>query len=183
MSAKMDRAKTMGYLDTMKAFGYLAGIRYAFVPFGLPRTYDRWYLQVMRLEAMAHRAGLKWASEEPVMDALREFSHRSFLNYTDMFFASLDCLMAIAGLDETTVWDIGEAKDALQQFFSREDAQTAGAWSEVKAFSGSEERIRYFLKLISTSPEEEEQEDITQKAVLYPFATALADLYLSLRVF
>ena len=177
---KMDWAKALGYLDTMKAFGLLAGLRYAFVPFGLPRVYDRWYLQVMRLEAMAHRAGLKWSSDQPVMDTLRDFSHRRYLSYTDMFFSSLDCLMTIAGLNETTVWDICEAKDALKSFFSGDDAESAGAWSEIRTFSGFEERIRYFLKLIRSSEEEEEQEDITQKAVMYPFATALADFYLNM---
>lgn len=174
---KLIRAKTIGYLDTMKTYGVLSGIRYAFTPYQLPAEYDRWYLQVMRLEAMAYRTGGKWTSREPVMETLRLFSHRQSLDYREMFCSSLDVLMTIAGLDDTTVWEYDRARQELTAFFSREDAADADSWADVKAFEGKGEMIRYFMHLIR-SPQD--QEDIVSKAAMYPFATALADFYLSM---
>lgn len=177
---KMIRAKTLGYLDTMKTFQILSGIRYAFRPFPLPEEYDRWYLQVMRLEAMAYRLGGKWTSQEPVMETLRHFTHRVRLDYKEMFFATLDVLMTIAGMDDTVVWEFDKAREQLTAFFSREDADTAGVWSDVKALAGREETIRYLLSLVRKTEEEDGQDDITARAVMYPFVTALADFYLSM---
>ena len=164
----------------MKTFQVLSGIRYAFRPFPLPEEYDRWYLQVMRLEAMAYRLGGKWTSQEPVMETLRLFSHRARLDYKEMFFAALDVLMTIAGMDDTIVWEFDKAREQLTTFFSREDADTTGAWSDVKALAGREETIRYLLSLVRKTEEEDGQDDITARAVTYPFVTALADFYLSM---
>ena len=44
----------------------------------------------------------------------------------------------------------------------------------------SGEAIRYFMNLIRSANENEEQDDITLKAVMYPFITAMADFYLSM---
>ena len=177
---KLIRAKTIGYLDTMKTFGILSGIRYAFAPYQIPAEYDRWYLQVMRLEAMAYRSGGKWTSQEPVMETLRQFSHRRALDYKEMFCSSLDVLMSIAGLDETVVWEFDKARQELTAFFSSDDAADTGAWSDVRALAGRGEAIRYFMNLIRSANENEEQDDITLKAVMYPFVTAMADFYLSM---
>ena len=177
---KLIRAKTIGYLDTMKTFGILSGIRYAFTPYQIPAEYDRWYLQVMRLEAMAYRSGGKWTSQEPVMETLRQFSHRRALDYKEMFYSSLDVLMTIAGLDETVVWEFDKARQELTAFFSSDDAADTGAWSDVRALAGRGEAIRYFMNLIRSANENEEQDDITLKAVMYPFITAMADFYLSM---
>ena len=68
----------------------------------------------------------------------------------------------------------------LTAFFSREDADTTGAWSDVKALAGREETIRYLLSLVRKTEEEDGQDDITARAVMYPFVTALADFYLSM---
>ena len=177
---KLIRAKTIGYLDTMKTFGILSGIRYAFAPYQIPAEYDRWYLQVMRLEAMAYRSGGKWTSQEPVMETLRQFSHRRALDYKEMFCSSLDVLMTIAGLDETVVWEFDKARQELTAFFSSDEAADTGAWSDVRALAGRGEAIRYFMSLIRSVNENEEQDDITLKAVMYPFVTAMADFYLSM---
>lgn len=177
---KLIRAKTLGYLDTMKTFGVLPGIRYTFAAHPLPAEFDRWYLQVMRLEAMAYRSGGKWTSPEPVMETLRQFSNRASLDYTEMFYASLDVLMTIAGLDDTIVWEFDKAREELTGFFSREDAESAGCWSDVKALAGHGEAIRYLLSLIRSGGEKDIPGDITVKAVMYPFVTALADYYLSM---
>jgi hypothetical protein len=97
-----------------------------------------------------------------------------------MFYASLDVLMTIAGLDDTIVWEFDKAREELTGFFSREDAESAGCWSDVKALAGHGEAIRYLLSLIRSGGEEDIPGDITVKAVMYPFVTALADYYLSM---
>ncbi len=113
------------------------------------------------------------------METLSKFAGRSHLNYIEMFIASLDCLMTIAGLDETAVWSFDQAREELSAFFSKDDAAQTGHWSDIKALAGKEEPVRYFMKLIKM-PENEDREDITMKAVIYPFITALADFYLSI---
>ena len=175
---RLEWARMLGYLDTLKIFGRLAGVRYAFVPFGLPEAYDRWYLQVMRLEAIARRTGGKRASEESVMDPLRQFSGRASLDYAQMFFAAADCLMTIANLDETRTWRFEEAAGKIRAFFMQDDALTAGAWAAVYGAGDIEEQVRYTLSLMHVGEDPEEQVDITNNAVRFPFQTALADFYL-----
>ena len=175
---KMLRAKTLGYLDTMKAFGILAGIRYSFTPFGLPKGFDPWYLRVMMLEARAGRQAGRWTSDEAVMEALRLGSGRAQLGYVDMFCAALDCLMTAAGLDDTHVWDFRDAREKLREFLAGSDPEAAGNWGGVRAFSGREEAVRYFLKQVKGA-----EDGSTAGAagayleVRFPFAAALADFW------
>lgn len=166
---KMQKAKRKGYLDTMKAFGVYAGIRYSFIPFGLPDGYADWYRHVMLLEAEARMAGRRWSSETPVMDALLENSGMTALDYTDMFFAAMDVLMTIAGLDDEKVWTWEEAAEELRFYFTGAQVETTGAFDQVKPLLGRTERIASFLMLLKGGAQDEAQK--TQ----FPFVTAMAD--------
>ncbi len=166
---KMQRAKRKGYLDTMKAFGVYAGIRYSFTPFGLPEEYAGWYRRVMLLEAQARMAGGRWSSETPVMDALVENSGGMPLDYTDMFFAALDVLMTIAGLDDEKVWTWQEAAKELRFYYAGAQVETTGAFDQVKPLLGRGERVASFIRLLKTGAQEDGQN------IQYPFVTAMAD--------
>ncbi len=166
---KMQTAKRKGYLDAMKAYGIYAGIRYSFKPFGLPEGYDAWYRRVMLLEAEARMLGKKWTSETPVMDALTENSGLKTLDYTEMFFAEMDVLMTIAGLDEEKVWGYAEAADALRFYFAGAQVETTGAFDKIKPMIGRTERIASFLHLLKSGSQEEGQN------AQYPFVAAMVD--------
>ncbi len=170
---KMQQAKKKGYLDTMKAYGIYAGLKYAFKPFGLPAGYAGWYRRVMLLEAQSRAEGGRWTSETPVMDALVESSGCRFLDYTQMFFASVDVLMTIAGMEEEKVWGWEEASRELREYFAGASIETTGAFDKVRPLIGKTERVTHFLKELRGGTEEGEEE--TSKVGQYPFMEALAE--------
>lgn len=170
---KMQSAKKKGYLDTMKAYGIYAGIKYAFKPFGLPEGYAGWYRRVMLLEAESRMAGGRWASETPVMDALLESSGYRSLDYTQMFFAVMDVLMTIAGLEEEKIWSYAEASEALRWYFAGATIETTGAFDKVRPLIGKTERVTHFLRYLRGGNEEGQEEN--SRIEQYPFMEALAD--------
>ncbi len=166
---KMQRAKRQGYLDTMKEYGVYAGIRFSFVPFGLPEGYAAWYRRVMLLEAQARMSGGRWSSETPVMDALVEIAGVGMLDYTQMFFAAMDVLMTIARMDDEKVWTYQEAAEALRFYYAGAQIETTGAFDQIKPLIGRTERIASFLRLLKNKGQEDGQNE------RYPFVMAMAD--------
>ena len=96
----------------------------------------------------------------------------------DARLKALDCLMTAAGLDDTHVWDFRDAREKLREFLAGSDPEAAGNWGGVRAFSGREEAVRYFLKQVKGAEDESTAGAAgAYLEVRFPFAAALADFW------
>lgn len=170
---KLNRAKKLGYLDAMKACGIYAGIRYALIPFGIPREFDPWYLRVMLVENRCALETRLFSSDTVVTDCLRAESGKQFLSYVDYFFSALDLLMTIADLDQTRPWKVDEAVCLVKEFFSGPDAELSPGWARTKHFSGKSDNIQAFLGLLHREKEGGEETPLWNPR--YAFEISLAD--------
>lgn len=123
---KLQRAKILGYNDTMKAYDRYVGLRYTFHRFEMPAYFGECIRTLLMLETEiknANRVNDRFFSESLITDRLKEQSRKSALLDQDYFFAMLDSIMELCGLDETVIYEFDEVQRMIVREF--EDASRA----------------------------------------------------------
>jgi len=119
--ATLDRLERMGYLDTMKAYGELDGAKYTFRHTHLPRYYDRYSLELLKLETrikLATSLNERLRSSAVITERLKAEEHRSVLSSKDAFFGLMDHLMDLSGCEVTHIYSYREARDRILASFA-----------------------------------------------------------------
>ncbi|MCH4208486.1 MAG: patatin-like phospholipase family protein [Solobacterium sp.] len=115
------RLKRLGYLDTMKAYGELDGVKYTFKKTRLPKFFAGFERDLLMLETrikLATAINERLRSSDVITERLREEEHRTHLHEKDLFFGLMDHLMDIAGCDVQHVYTYREARDIILASFA-----------------------------------------------------------------
>lgn len=123
---KLQKAKVLGYNDTMKVYGHYIGLRYTFLNFEMPGYVSEYIRALLILETEiknANRVNDRFFSESSITDRLKEQTQKSSLTDSDYFFAMLDAIMELCGFDETLVYEFEEVQRMIVREF--EDASRA----------------------------------------------------------
>lgn len=113
---KMRHARILGYNDTMKVYGRYAGEKYTFEPFQLDHYFDEWYRSLMMLETrikLASGVNERMRAADMITERLKNQLHVSHLMTEQYFFAVVDVLMDMCGLDSEKVWNIRDAQKLI----------------------------------------------------------------------
>lgn len=117
---KMRKARRLGYLDGMKAFGRYEGLRYTFRHFRQPAFMDEWLRRILLLETeikLASNLNEKLYSSQLITDRLLEKTQLPYLDDREYLFAMTDYVMGLSGYDDEAVYDIHDVlKDLEKQF-------------------------------------------------------------------
>jgi Predicted esterase of the alpha-beta hydrolase superfamily len=118
----MQKAKLMGYNDTMKTYGRLEGWKYTFVPFAYPSYFDEYYRGLLRLETkikMATSLNERFRSQQVITDILQERMHLSHLSVRQYYYGILDALLELSGADSSKIYTLEEAKKIILASFAQ----------------------------------------------------------------
>lgn len=172
---KLRKGRTLGYNDTMKAFGVFSGEKYTFRPFELPPAFDRFYRKLMMLEEKIWIASRMLEKETAVTDLLKKCLRRDQLSYEDYFFGFLDVLMSIAEYDTAKVYDYDKVSKTLSERFQALDHAISSNLLRTSDFRSHDGVIseKTFLDFLHADLHGELQSDVLFAAD--PFEKALAD--------
>ena len=120
--AQMQKAKILGYNDTMKTYGRLEGWKYTFVPFEYPSYFDEYYRGLLLLETrikMATSINERFRSQQVVTDILKERMYLSHLTVRQYLYGIIDALMEMIGADSSVIYTSDEAKKMVLAAFAQ----------------------------------------------------------------
>ena len=111
------RLETVGYLDTMKAFGALDGVKYTFRKTPLPLWWPSFYRDFLLLE---DRLGKAWnvRSLRPLTDRLFRQENRFMHTDAQYFFGILDSLMDLINADVEKIHTYQEVRNQILAVFA-----------------------------------------------------------------
>lgn len=185
----MQKEKKLGYNDTMKVYGKYVGERYTFYPFTLPSYLYEYYRDLLLLETKIYYAsGIneRFGREHVITDHLKEQLHTDHLTTMQYLYGLLDALMECADLDDTVVWNIEDAKNAILACFA-EAADENYVWrptinpSELAEYTKNLDRKGIITKIIHGNLYSDHQFFSENTLMtLYPYETALAEFVTSL---
>lgn len=179
----MEKAKILGYNDTMKTYGRYEGWKYTFIPFEIPVYFEEFFRKLLMLETQikyATNINERFRSEHVITDTLMERMHVSHLSERQYLYGAIDALMDLCGADETKLWTIKEARDFVLSAFAKcayEDYpyRPAGI-TDVHAYIQSLDHKGIIEKIIHANfyPDHRLLSD-NMMMTIYPFDVALAD--------
>lgn len=118
---KMEKAKKLGYNDTMKHYKRYYGFRYTFERFPLP-VYFHEYIREFLITEMdiknATSINEKLRSEHVITDRLMERMNISRLTDRLYFYGMLDALMELCEMDDAKVYTMKEARHTILASFA-----------------------------------------------------------------
>lgn len=179
----MQKAKIMGYNDTMKTYGKLAGWKYTFSSFTYPSYFDEYYRGLLRLETkikMATSLNERFRSQQVITDILKERMNLSHLSVRQYYYGILDALLELSGADSSKIYTLEEARMIILASFAQCAYEDYGykpsGISDLAAYIKSLDQKGYVEKSIHANlyPEHRLFSDETMMT-LHPFEVALAD--------
>lgn len=117
----MNRARILGYLDTMKIYGALVGEKYTFAPFEIDKAFDKFYRNIMLNEAEIKQATTindKFRSDQLIINTLLQKTHKVVLSKKEVFYALLDEVMDICDMELDCIYDYEDARKRIFEEFS-----------------------------------------------------------------
>ena len=117
----IDCLETLGYYDTMKAFGRFDGVKYTFEKMELPAWYASFAREIMMLEEKIRRATeitSRLFSSQLVTDRIASQQHRKTVDDRRMFFGFMDNLMTLCGVNVEKIWTYREARNEILAGFA-----------------------------------------------------------------
>jgi NTE family protein len=120
--AQMQKAKILGYNDTLKTYGKLEGWKYTFIPFEYPSYFDEYYRGLLLLETkikMATSINERFRSQQVVTDILKGRMYLSHLSVREYLYGILDALLELAGADDTKIYTLDEARKIILASFAQ----------------------------------------------------------------
>lgn len=181
--AQMQKAKVMGYNDTMKTYGRLEGWQYTFEPFTYPDYFDEYYRGLLLLETkikMATSLNERFRSQQVITDILKQRMHLDHLSVRQYFYGIMDALLGLSGADSSLIYSMDEARKLVLASFAQcayEDyAYKPNGITDLGAYMKSLDQKGIIEKIIHTNlyPAHRLISDETLMT-LYPFEVALAD--------
>ena len=118
----MQKAKLLGYNDTMKTYGKLEGWEYTLEPFDYPSYFNEYYRGLLLLETrikMATAYNERFRSQQVVTDILKQRMHLSHLSVRQYFYGIIDALMELAEADTSKIYTIEEARKLILASFAQ----------------------------------------------------------------
>ena len=119
--ALINRLETLGYYDTMKAFGIFDGVRYTFEKAALPDWYRHFIHEVLILEGRIQNAveiTSRLRSGQVITDRIASQQHQKVIDDKRMFYGFMDYLMTMCGCDLEKVWKYKEARNRILAEFA-----------------------------------------------------------------
>jgi NTE family protein len=180
---KMQKAKILGYNDTMKTYGKLEGWKYTLEPFEYPSYFDEFYRGLLLLETrikMATSLNERFRSQQVVTDILKERMHLTHLSVRQYYYGILDALLELCGTDTTRIYTLEEVRNIILASFAQcayEDyAYKPKGIIDVAPYIKGLDQKGYVEKIIHANlyPEHRLFSDETLMT-LHPFEVALAD--------
>ena len=117
----IDGLETLGYYDTMKAFGRFDGVKYTFEKMELPAWYAGFAREIMMLEEKIRRATeitSRLFSNQVITDRIASQQHQKTVDDRRMFFGFMDNLMTLCGVNIEKVWTYREARNEILAGFA-----------------------------------------------------------------
>ena len=117
----IDGLETLGYYDTMKAFGRFDGVKYTFEKMELPSWYAGFAREIMMLEEKIRRATeitSRLFSNQVITDRIASQQHQKTVDDRRMFFGFMDNLMTLCGVNIEKVWTYREARNEILAGFA-----------------------------------------------------------------
>lgn len=117
----LNSSRIRGYLDTMKKYGVLSGLKYAFEPFEVNESFNRFYMDIMLMEADIKQATSlngRFRSEQAIMDNLLNETKKKVLSEKEVFLALLDVIMKAMGLALDKIYKYENVRKAIFDEFS-----------------------------------------------------------------
>jgi NTE family protein len=180
---EMERAKILGYNDTMKTYRKFEGWKYTFLPFRLPDYFDEYYRGLLLLETQIKYASPlneRFRSQQVITDTLEERMNLTHLTTRQYLYGILDALMELCGCRSEKVWDIDEARHIILAEFAPaayEDYpyKPAGI-TDLRAYFKTLDQKGRVEKIIHANLYPSKNASVRKIVMtLYPFDVALAD--------
>lgn len=117
----INHLEILGYNDTMKAFGIFDGVKYTFNPMELPKWFDAYQIELMKLETkikLATTVNEKIRSSQFIVDRLCEQQYQKVLNPKQIFFGLMDNCMNMCHMDSEKVYNYKDARNAILAEFA-----------------------------------------------------------------
>ena len=116
------RNMTLGYNDTLRAFGHLRGTRYSFDPIDAQRLYER--AQDFVCFLTAYESEMNGRKENAPLFALLEESLRPGGDAIDYFLGALELCAGMLSIDPAKVYTFDMIQDAISDALPLEQAQS-----------------------------------------------------------
>jgi predicted acylesterase/phospholipase RssA len=111
----------LGANDVRKIYGVYMGQKYTLQPYGMPRFFPKWYIEMEKLETkikLASNINDRFRSEQFITDRLKEITRLPYLTDRDYFEAMLDQCLDLAEADEEKVYTLEEARNLIFAAFA-----------------------------------------------------------------
>ncbi|MCH4013214.1 MAG: patatin-like phospholipase family protein [Solobacterium sp.] len=111
----------LGANDVRKIYGVYMGLKYTLQPYGMPRFFKRWYIEMEKLETrikLASNINDRFRSDQLITDRIKEITRLPYLTDRDYFEAMLDQCLDLAGADEEKVFTLEEARNIVFAAFA-----------------------------------------------------------------
>lgn len=118
---KLQHLYTVGANDVRKIYGVYMGQKYTLQPYGMPRFFPQWYIEVEKLETrikLASNINDRFRSDQFITDRIKEITRLPYLTDNDYFEAMLDQGLDLAGADEDKVYTLEEARNLIFAAFA-----------------------------------------------------------------
>lgn len=180
---QMQKAKILGYNDTMKTYGKLEGWKYTFKPFAYPDYFDEYYHGLLLLETkikMATSINERFRSQQVITDLLKGRMYLDHLSVRQYYYGIMDALLELSGADSSRIYALDEARNIVLASFAQcayEDyAYKPMGIIDIASYIKSLDQKGIVEKIIHANlyPEYRLFSDETMMT-LYPFEVALAD--------
>ena len=180
---KMRKARKLGYLDGMKAFGRYEGLHYTFRHFRQPRFLDVWLRRVLMLETeikLANNLNEKLYSTQLITDRLKEKTQLPYLDDREYLYAMCDYVMELCRYDDEKVYDMQDVlRSLLEQFadsFREEGEELPSMGVRELASYVRKNGTKWIVSRITHTLAYPEHAVLPQSVLLslYPFETAAA---------
>lgn len=117
----INRLETLGYYDTMKAFGMFDGVRYTFGKNLLPAWFPHFMHEILILETKIQNSvelAARLRSSQVITDRIASMQHQKVVDDKRMFYGFMDYLMSMCGCDLERVWNYREARNRILAEFA-----------------------------------------------------------------
>ncbi len=112
--------ETIGYNDTMKAFGKYSGLKYTFKDWKTPSYLKHFINQILLLETkikLSNNFNESIRKEDYIQEEIRRQVNKRSVTDEEIFFGVLDRLMSVCGFDSESVYTYEDVRNHLCVIF------------------------------------------------------------------
>ncbi|MFI3284294.1 MAG: patatin-like phospholipase family protein [Erysipelotrichaceae bacterium] len=117
--AQIQKNISLGYHDTLKAYGKLEGHKYSFIPSDNDQLFETFYLKLLSIEASSTLTNYQ-NNHYAILSTLQEKAHKSNLSVKEVAYLILDELMILCKYDTSTIYEFDIVSKQLLAYFNEE---------------------------------------------------------------